>query len=1214
MTQSAQKTLRDYLQETEDAISKGRMDNAESNCQHILAQFPESLEAQRLLGEIYLAKEAMKEAQQAFDWVLTNDPENVIAYCDRALISERQGDYDTSLDCYQQAYELSRGNSKIRQEFNKLSQKTGQQGFMLSRAGLARLYMRGDLLTQAIQEWEAVLASTPERLDARTGLLETYWREGLYERVEQLAAQILQDVPGCEKALLLLAYVTSLKSKTQAQDLIRRVESLDPDLLMAHDLFSDLFASQPAEPFLDLLKKPPVTLTPLIEASKNALPAPGEIAGLSANITTSESSSSSTWESLQHWQGNSSNEINRAMPEVPLDPPALPIWPENQEANALPWSEFVAGMSEERSIPQLEEKPAAQSVQRTEMQPEGNGWNRSDRQEEAAMEYPEAQSEPWETLQDVLSKVNAEGGSISSLSPEIWATLDQYLQTSTGRDETQLPNREESAAPKIVLPEPIKGAEPAAPSWMTALSQPERRKSGALNEATLSQSDWQNQMAEAIVDTPREASPAQPSWSMPWQQNNQPQTPTASAASPVAPEIDNPQVTPTRTDSPKVTPTRKEDSKPAPEPSEEATDDEDSFFGPAWLRSLGATELEGEEEEAEHEKEAPGVPEAAAPALSTPPQQDSWSSQPQQEDSWSSQPQQEGPWSSSTPIEDDSSWRDMLNQTPEMQAEENSIVPPDEGPSWMSALQPAAQEQQDPSWIDALRQSSEPAWLSSLQQAGEPSWMDALQQEAEPKQNGASVQENAPPVAEGKEYNWETPFGTTAEPDWTSNVTPYGRDTNWMQSMDEAALPSLDQSDDPLLTTLRELEQGLMAQGFVPLEPNSLSSLAQATEQAGVAEQTTPLTIAEEKKQQGEAEPSLSSALAELGGFSAQARENQPVSMAEESWMQEMPTWAAAMSTVPTPLPVETEETKPAKQEPPVMPATPDTVWQRMPAQPAYTTTPASQPAAYSSTPVVQPAYTTAQPVQPAAYTTPASQPAAYNSTPATQPAAYNATPSAQPAAYNPTPAVQPYNATPATQPAAYNATPSTRSANNTRRPSESPTRDESVAGLNFRPTPVPAEATRAPMMHIDPLLDSELETTMKRPAIRLQPMQQRAGNARDQKEQANAPYVRGRTGERNVASRGSEQGASNQERLVTGYQHQLVGDYDEAMQEYRIIIRNSPDLLGEVISNVRALLKLAPKYAAGYRVLGDAYMRQGEYLQAMEAYNKALTIAKKKA
>jgi tetratricopeptide (TPR) repeat protein len=86
----------------------------------------------------------------------------------------------------------------------------------------------------------------------------------------------------------------------------------------------------------------------------------------------------------------------------------------------------------------------------------------------------------------------------------------------------------------------------------------------------------------------------------------------------------------------------------------------------------------------------------------------------------------------------------------------------------------------------------------------------------------------------------------------------------------------------------------------------------------------------------------------------------------------------------------------------------------------------------------------------------------------------------------------------------------------------------------------------------------------------------------------------------------------SYRERLVRGYQAQLIGDFDEAMQEYRLIIRNAPELLGEVVSNVRALLKLAPNYSAGYRVLGDAYMRQGEYLQAMESYNKALTMAKK--
>jgi tetratricopeptide (TPR) repeat protein len=154
---------------------------------------------------------------------------------------------------------------------------------------------------------------------------------------------------------------------------------------------------------------------------------------------------------------------------------------------------------------------------------------------------------------------------------------------------------------------------------------------------------------------------------------------------------------------------------------------------------------------------------------------------------------------------------------------------------------------------------------------------------------------------------------------------------------------------------------------------------------------------------------------------------------------------------------------------------------------------------------------------------------------------------------------------------------------------------------------PMKVEPVKTPVAHVDPFLDIELETTMKRPAIRLQPMQQRPASQGNQP----ASVIQGRTGEW-LASKEARGSMSHRERLLKGYQHQLVGDYDEAMQEYRLIIRNVPELLGEVISNIRALLKLAPKYAAGYRVLGDAYMCQGEYLQAMEAYNKALTMAKK--
>jgi tetratricopeptide (TPR) repeat protein len=172
----------------------------------------------------------------------------------------------------------------------------------------------------------------------------------------------------------------------------------------------------------------------------------------------------------------------------------------------------------------------------------------------------------------------------------------------------------------------------------------------------------------------------------------------------------------------------------------------------------------------------------------------------------------------------------------------------------------------------------------------------------------------------------------------------------------------------------------------------------------------------------------------------------------------------------------------------------------------------------------------------------------------------------------------------------------------------ETPVIEEAVSSAS-PPVEIPAEkptseAPLFPAYRTDAWIEDELETTMKRPAIRLQSMQQSA-----QQPDTLTLIGKGRTGDQ---SRAQNDSINNKERLLRGYQFQLAGAYDDAMAEYRIIIRNAPELLSEVISNVRALLKLSPKYSAGFRVLGDAYMRQGEYLQAMEAYNKALTIAKK--
>lgn len=306
-------------------------------------------------------------------------------------------------------------------------------------------------------------------------------------------------------------------------------------------------------------------------------------------------------------------------------------------------------------------------------------------------------------------------------------------------------------------------------------------------------------------------------------------------------------------------------------------------------------------------------------------------------------------------------------------------------------------------------------------------------------------------------------------------------------------------AEQNLIATLEELEHGLRSQGFIPLEPKSLSAIAQGQETALNPSQEAVKAQEHAEEPQYQQPPTLSSALAELGGYvsPSEAVSSTPASTPAEPLLPHLSAASSDQSTV---------------------------------------------------VPASEPNWAISHPAVPA--------------------------PTQEPSRQIPVQADE-------VSPPAWSVSP--------------------VNPQTF-PEPMPLPQARADM-----LLESELETTMKRPAVRLQPMAQRPAAQRE----AAVPAARARTSEQ-IPVKAAESELSYQDRLLKGYQHQLVGDYDEAMQEYRIIIRSAPELLSEVVSNVRALLKLAPKYSAGYRVLGDAYMRQGEYLQAMEAYNKALTMAKR--
>ncbi len=837
----AKTTFFEYLQNTEDAISSGHIDDAMANCQHILSYFPDALEAQRLLGELYLAKGQLEEAQQTFDSILVNDPENVVVYCDRALTSERLSDIDTALDCYQQAYELSRGNSQIRQKFNQLSTKVGQQEFMFSRAGLARLYMRGDLLTQAEQEWEAVLNASPERLDARTGLLETCWREGSYDKVEQLATQIIDDIPTCLKALLLLAHVTSTFNLERSRELLQRAETLDPELVMAHELFSDLIISQPNNPFISMLKKEPIIFNdPIGEVSnKQTAINPFSISNGAQSFADPETHVY-TPGNLETWKELDTNQsiLNDIKPAESLSAFTF----QSDVSNVQPSNTITTNghtIRGEKDLDQIKPSPAFDD------------------------DFDPA----------ILEK-------------QPWFQAENSQATHSGQDTS------------YVFPGNAESAE-SLHSWSS--------------------------------ETEKEAFPTPPAW------------------------LDV------------LTKFERQPGKPVSTP-------------PVGFQELATNQTQAETE-------------LASPKL----------------------------------------WEGNLN------AQSDAYVA--EEPSFFFTTE---ENKSEIEW---------PEWLKSL---------------------GAESMEVQPEPAEAViDLDSEQAFEFQS----------------WTEQLDQ----TFTEAEQTQMATLEHLDTDLLSQGFVPLQPGTLTTFTEG--------------------------PSLSSALAQLGNFPSEPVTPQP------------PSAEVTSDNV-----LKSGESSEADSRPIILS---DNIQQTEAVLPGENTE--QQHIEHSLDAKIQESATesTSLPFE-----------------------------------------------TPILNSFAEHAVSQT-----------SLPLDNSAEHAVLETPLIPAYRANA-------LLEDDLETTMKRPAIRLQSMQQSATHP-----DTLSMFGKGHVGEH---GRAPNDNASNKGRLLRGYQFQLAGAYDDAMVEYRIIIRNAPDLLSEVISNVRALLKLSPRYSAGFRVLGDAYMRQGEYLQAMEAYNKALTIAKK--
>ncbi len=234
-------SLQSCYDRARNAMAQGDYEKAEAICQHILQYYPQDLGTHQLLGQIYLERKQPQEAQGYFRRVLEMDPENVSAHWGMGIAYQDAGKLEAAVGELEQALEIKPDLSDLRSLLLRLYTElygASRAQLRLSRAGLGRLYVKGEMLDRAIEEFREVLKADPSRVDVQMSLLEALWRSGQVEEAARIAEDVLEHFPQALKANLILGYLRlQAGRREEGEALLRQAAAGDPNNTMARSLF-----------------------------------------------------------------------------------------------------------------------------------------------------------------------------------------------------------------------------------------------------------------------------------------------------------------------------------------------------------------------------------------------------------------------------------------------------------------------------------------------------------------------------------------------------------------------------------------------------------------------------------------------------------------------------------------------------------------------------------------------------------------------------------------------------------------------------------------------------------------------------------------------------------------------------------------------------------------------------------------------------------------
>ncbi len=225
-------TLRGYNREIEAITDQGKIDEAIAHCRHILKYFPKHVETYRLLGKAYLENQRLGDAADIFQRVLSAVPDDFVAHIGMSIIREDEGNLDAAIWHMQRAFDIQSANITIQDELRRLYGKRDgiePPKIRLSRAALARMYAQGDLVDQAIADLRGALLEEPERMDLLVLLARMYRANGQRVKTAQTCSQIINKLPYCLEANLILSQVLSETNRAEeAAAHLEKARELDP--------------------------------------------------------------------------------------------------------------------------------------------------------------------------------------------------------------------------------------------------------------------------------------------------------------------------------------------------------------------------------------------------------------------------------------------------------------------------------------------------------------------------------------------------------------------------------------------------------------------------------------------------------------------------------------------------------------------------------------------------------------------------------------------------------------------------------------------------------------------------------------------------------------------------------------------------------------------------------------------------------------------------